>query len=225
MRPLSSSSKWPTSALEQRLSEEGYKVVAGLDEVGRGPLAGPVVAAAVVLSPDSDVLLHGIVRDSKQLSHKTRVLAYERILDCALTYSVGSCASSLIDRIGIVSATRLAMLRAVKSLEVRPDHLLIDALDLPTLDIDQTSLIKGDVNCLTISAASVVAKVTRDRLMESVFHIKYPGYGFATHKGYGTRAHLVALNRIGPSPIHRRSFAPVRELLRRRERVPTRPLT
>lgn len=225
MRPLNASSKWPTANLEQRLRGEGYKVVAGLDEVGRGSLAGPVVAAAVVLNPDSDVRLRGIVRDSKQLSHKTRALAYKHILDCALTYSVGSCAANVIDRIGIVSATRLAMLRAITSLGTRPDHLLIDALDLPTLDIDQTSLIKGDVYCLTISAASVVAKVTRDRLMESVFHIKYPEYGFATHKGYGTEAHLVALNHMGPTPIHRRSFAPVRKFLQGSDLGPTPPMT
>ncbi|HEY65686.1 MAG TPA: ribonuclease HII [Caldilineae bacterium] len=197
---------------ERALWIEGYRYVAGLDEAGRGAWAGPVVAAAVILPPDPAACapLLGCVRDSKQLSPPQRESLLTEIRSVALSVGVGIVPASIIDELGIVSATRLAMSQAVEALSPAPDHLLIDALALPQLDIPQQALIHGDASSLSIAAASIVAKVTRDRILVAL-DARYPGYGFARHKGYGTAAHREALYRLGPCVEHRRSFRPVQE--------------
>jgi ribonuclease HII len=196
----------PSYEYEQALHAAGHEVVAGVDEVGRGPLAGPVVAAAVIATPDAP--FHTPVADSKQLTPAARQrLAAELIerVPCAL----GLATVAEIDAFGIAAATRLAMTRAILALPRRPTAVLIDAVRLPHLPIEQRSIIHGDAACWAIAAASVVAKVERDRLMDELDR-RYPGYGLARHKGYGTPEHLAALARLGPSPEHRRSFAPLR---------------
>ncbi len=199
----------PTYRWEKALLAEGCTAVAGLDEVGRGPLAGPVVAGVAVLPEYPRGRWTRLVRDSKQLSAKQRRIALEHLQEAGAILRIGVCSSEEIDEIGILNATKLAMMRAVDLLMFRPQHLLLDAIELPSLDIPQTSIIKGDATCLSIAAASIVAKVTRDAMMEQM-DAQYPGYGFARHKGYGTRVHIESLNRLGPCPIHRYSFAPVR---------------
>lgn len=186
-------------------------VVAGIDEAGRGALAGPVAAGAVVLQNSDDIQskLSG-VRDSKEMSHRQRVKWLEVILREALGCQVGFASPAEIDELGIVPATRLAAIRALAKLGITPGHLLIDALSIPGAGIEETSLIKGDRRCLSIACASVAAKVTRDRYMVEVEE-KYPGYGFATHKGYGTKTHREAIARLGGCEIHRMSFAPLRQ--------------
>lgn len=203
----------PTTEYEDALRSLGFVAVAGVDEVGRGPLAGPVVAGAVILPEQlpSDGL--ELLRDSKQLTASQRDAAAAYIARHALAHGCGAASADEIDRIGIVPATRLAMARAIDLLDTPPDHLLVDALDLPALRLPQTSLVKGDARCRSIAAASIIAKVTRDRLMSTVYEERYPGYGFASHKGYGSPEHLRALARLGPTPSHRRTFAPVRALL------------
>jgi ribonuclease HII len=200
----------PTAEHEQSFLAQGYSRVAGVDEAGRGCWAGPVVAAAVVFSPQilaQPELLTG-VDDSKQLSPAMREAAYERVLAIAAGVGVGVVPAYLIDAYGIVPATRLAMLTALLKLPCAPDALLIDAVPLRELPLPQLALVKGDGRCLSIAAASVVAKVTRDRLMLTADKA-FPGYGFAAHKGYGTAIHQRALALHGPSAIHRRSFAPL----------------
>ena len=195
------------------LLRQGYSYVAGLDEAGRGCLAGPVVAAAVILPlehPDCAALFEG-VRDSKQLTAQAREHLYESITQSALAVGVGSGPVELIDERNILQATKYAMRAALKTLSLQPQALLLDALLLPDIELPQRSLIKGDARCLSIAAASIIAKVTRDRLMLHL-HEQYPMYGFARHKGYGTEEHLAALREYGATPIHRQSFAPVREL-------------
>lgn len=189
-------------------------MIAGIDEAGRGCLAGPVVAAAVILPLAACSRLDRLagVRDSKLLTAGQRGRLAAEIEDTALGIGVGVSSSWEIDGIGIVGATRRAMRRAVEALELTPDLLLIDALRLPELTYQQQAIIKGDRLCLSIAAASVVAKVRRDEWM-GMLEQAWPGYGFGTHKGYGTVAHLQALTALGPSPIHRRSFAPVTSLL------------
>ena len=208
----STSAITPTQDEEQRLRSDGYLRIAGLDEVGRGPLAGPVVAAAVVL-PDlrneHDRELR-LVRDSKALSPCQRERAAILVRRLAIGIGIGMAGPNDIDRLGIVSATRLAMYRAAEGLPERPDHLLVDALRLAWENVPCTPIVHGDQQCTAIAAASVVAKVHRDALMVE-FDASYPGYGFAAHKGYGTKRHLAALLRSGPTPIHRRSFAPLRQ--------------
>jgi ribonuclease HII len=226
----------PHFQYETRLISQGFTIVAGLDEVGRGTLAGPVVAGAVILPPSlrQDLSAGGrgsggkarwtkLVHDSKQLTAAQREEAYAVLTGHCASFATGACDAADIDRMGIVAATRLAMARALDMLDARPDHLLIDALDLPAIRIPQTPIIKGDAASLSIAAASIIAKVTRDRLMETVFEEQFPGYGFAEHKGYGTAEHMAALYRLGPTPIHRLSFAPVREALEGRRPSHARP--
>ena len=190
---------------ERDLWSEKVKFVAGIDEVGRGPLAGPVVAAAVVFP--HDVHLPGLT-DSKKLSEVKRNDFYERIKEVAVSYGIGHATPEEIDTVNIYQATKLAMNRAVIDLEIPPDFLLVDAMTL-SLPIAQRSIIKGDANSLSIAAASVLAKVTRDRLMNE-YHEQYPEYKFISNSGYGTKEHIEALRLYGATPIHRTSFAPVK---------------
>jgi ribonuclease HII len=193
---------------EADLSRRGYLYPAGVDEAGRGPLAGPVVAAAVVFP--NGLFIEG-VRDSKQLTSLQREKLYQSIQSQAMDYGVGIVDHEVIDRINILQATRLAMRQAVLALKKPPDFLLIDAVDLPDMAIPQLAIVKGDVLCHSIAAASILAKVTRDRLMLE-YHQTYPQYNFFSHKGYGTEEHLKKLKEYGPCPIHRRSFKGVQEL-------------
>lgn len=201
----------PTLQEEIALWEQGYRAVAGIDEVGRGPLAGPVVAAAVIASSGANPPWLQEVRDSKVLRPRQREVLCPRIKEWAVASGVGMADAQTIDSIGILAATRLAMGRAVAQLPSPPDFLLIDGLRLPALPCSQKRVIDGDALCLSIAAASIVAKVFRDNLMAQMEQ-EYPGYGFARHKGYGTREHQSALARLGPCPIHRHSFAPVSRL-------------
>lgn len=194
-------------AEERRLYTEGnesgpVKYIAGVDEVGRGPLAGPVVTAAVILPEDFSILG---VNDSKKLSEKRRDELFDQIKEAAVAYSIGIRDNHDIDRINILEATKEAMTEAVRGLAVRPDHLLIDALTLKDVDIPQTGIVKGDANSVSIAAASILAKVTRDRMMVD-YHETYPDYAFDKNKGYGTKAHYEGLDKAGASPIHRMSF-------------------
>lgn len=176
--------------------------ICGIDEAGRGPLAGPVVAGAVVLKKDAQILY---LNDSKKLSEKRREELYLEIQEKAVSWAVGIAGPERIDEINILQATYEAMREAVSKLSVPPDILLNDAVTIPGLDIPQVSIIKGDAKSLSIAAASVMAKVTRDHMMARYGEL-YPQYGFAKHKGYGTAAHIAALKEFGPCPIHRRSF-------------------
>ena len=188
---------------ERRLWDSGRSLIAGVDEVGRGPLAGPVVAAAVILPHDFDVL--GI-DDSKKLSPKKREELAEVIKEKALAWSVGWVGPERIDEINILEATKEAMTQAVQGLSLQPDHVLIDGnFTVRSLALPQTAIVKGDANSTSIAAASILAKVTRDRYMEEMDAV-YPGYAFASNKGYGTKAHYDGLRAQGPTPIHRRSF-------------------
>jgi ribonuclease HII len=194
------------------LLKQGYCFIAGLDEAGRGCLAGPVVAAAVILPLEEDCLSIFVgVRDSKQLLPHARESLYQVIMQHAVAVAVGFGSVTLIDERNILQATKYAMRAAIAELSTAPQALLLDALMLSDISLPQRSIIKGDASCLSIAAASIVAKVTRDRLMLQL-HELYPAYGFAQHKGYGTEAHLAALHEHGACPIHRRSFAPVRDL-------------
>jgi ribonuclease HII len=202
--------QYPTLREERRLLQAGYEHIAGLDEAGRGAWAGPVVAAAVIL-PLRDFELSEKLRgvcDSKLCTPRQRDILYDRIRTVAVAWATAGVAASRIDEIGIVASTRQAMEACVAELSPTPDALLIDAIRLPAVDIPQRSLNKGDRECLSIAAASILAKVTRDRLMVSLGRT-HPDYGFARHKGYGTRAHRQALDTLGPLCMHRWSFAPV----------------
>ncbi len=195
------------------LFQQGYCFVAGVDEAGRGCLAGPVVAAAVILPLPLDgegLARFAGVRDSKQLTPQARDSLYDTIMQHAVAVAVGTGAVELIDSQNILQATKHAMCEAIARLSPPPQALLLDAVRLPTVPLPQRSIIKGDALCLSIAAASIIAKVTRDRLMLAL-HEQYPLYGFSQHKGYGTEQHLAALKQHGPCPIHRRSFSPVRE--------------
>ena len=188
---------------ERRLWESGRSYIAGVDEVGRGPLAGPVVAAAVILPRDFDVL--GI-DDSKKLSPKKREELFEVIKEKALAWAVGWVGPERIDEINILEATKEAMTQAVQGLSLQPDHVLIDGnFTVRALVLPQTAIVKGDANSTSIAAASILAKVTRDRYMEEM-DLVYPGYAFASNKGYGTKAHYDGLKAQGPTPIHRKTF-------------------
>lgn len=200
----------PNLKHEQRLWTEGFSAVAGLDEAGRGALAGPVVAGAVVLPTEAE--LTGIwaeVRDSKALSPARREEMAERIRAEAAAWAVGEASASEIDAIGIAPATRLVMQRAIAMLPTRPDYLLLDWVRLTTVNLPQESYTKGDARIVSIAAASILAKVHRDGLLVALDR-RYPLYGFASHKGYGAAVHLAALKQHGPCPAHRMSFAPIR---------------
>ncbi|GCF11138.1 ribonuclease HII [Dictyobacter arantiisoli] len=202
----------PTLVEEMALFEQGYSFIAGLDEAGRGCLAGPVVAGAVILPEREDTLeLFDGVNDSKKLSPATRDRLYDHIMQHAVSVGVGIGSVDEIDTRNILQATKYAMQLALQQLKPTPQALLLDAIYLPKVPLPQRSIIKGDARSLSIAAASIIAKVTRDRIMVAL-HQEYPEYGFEQHKGYGTAAHLDALHRHGATPQHRRSFAPVREL-------------
>lgn len=199
----------PNLEIEQPLWQAGYRAIAGLDEAGRGALAGPVAVGVVLLPPAAAASLSRTlngVRDSKQLTPPQRERWAERIRQVAMDWAVGFASAGEIDRWGIVAAVRLAALRALSALRYPPDYLLTDfQLHLSSLDLPQTSLVDGDALSLTIAAASILAKTARDAYMIEMERL-YPGYGFAQHKGYATQQHRQALQRLGPSPLHRRSF-------------------
>jgi ribonuclease HII len=205
----------PNLSFERTFWQSGLRYVAGLDEAGRGALAGPVAVGAVILPCDprgpsnfrqARFTPLNSVRDSKQMTAEARESAAGGIKQVALAWSVAFASSEEIDSDGIVRATRLAALRALQELSILPEYLLTDfRLELPQLDISQTALVRGDAHCLTIAAASVLAKTTRDAVM-SVLDSQHPGYGLGTHKGYGTLAHRRALKELGYSPVHRKSF-------------------
>ena len=203
----------PDLCFEQNLWAVNVTLIAGIDEAGRGALAGPVTAAALILPPDPALLdrLAG-VRDSKQLTPQARSYWSERLRLTAIAWGVGYASHMEIDSLGILPATRLAAQRAIDDLAQPPQHLLIDYLFLPDCPLPQTALIKGDARCLSIAGASILAKTARDAFMQHYEGI-YPGYGFASHKGYCTQQHVQAIQRLGPCPLHRRSFAPLKDLL------------
>jgi ribonuclease HII len=199
----------PSFDQERALWTGGCRCVAGVDEAGRGALAGPVVAAAVVVAPeDAGTPVWSLVRDSKLLTPAQRKELEREIQACALTWAVGAADAATVDNLGIASATRLAMSHAIAALKPPADFLLIDWVRLPQLAIPQRSQSKADRDIVSVAAASILAKVHRDRWMVAL-HEQYPQYGFAGHKGYGAAAHLAALDRWGPCPEHRRSFAPL----------------
>ena len=209
MKRNATSKTAPDYSEESILIDKGYSLIAGLDEVGRGTLAGPVVAGVVILPVNPEYPWVKDIRDSKMLTPKRR----ERILkdmekDC-LAIQTGSASVAEIDQDGIVKATSLAMKRALKSLPLEPQYLLLDAFPLPEINIPQKAIVKGDVHCLSIAAASIAAKVFRDKIMVEKDKT-YPGYGFASNKGYGTKEHLDQLSKEGPCDIHRYSFAPIK---------------
>ncbi|HKZ70838.1 MAG TPA: ribonuclease HII [Anaerolineales bacterium] len=207
----------PSLRLERRFLSQGHRLIAGIDEAGRGAWAGPVVAAAVILPLDRPNLLSILkgVNDSKQLTAREREKFFGAIREAAVSIGVGGAGPGEVDRDGLIAATRAAMQRAVVMLHPQPEALLIDAVNLQSLiSIPQHFLNYGDSISLSIAAASIVAKVTRDRAM-TVLDSRYPGYGFARHKGYGTAVHRAVLEQIGVSEVHRASYAPVKELLQK----------
>lgn len=195
---------------ENELYNLGINLVAGIDEVGRGPLVGPVVACAVILPKD---FYMEEINDSKKLSEKKREMLYSVIIENAISVGIGVKSEKVIDEVNIYEATKLAMIDAVNNLSVKPEHLLIDAMKLD-IDIPQTSIIKGDSKSESIAAASIVAKVTRDRMLDEL-DLVYPEYDFKNNKGYGTKKHLEAIKKYGVIDEHRRSFSPVSDVLKR----------
>ena len=188
---------------ESELRNKGYKYICGIDEAGRGPLAGPVVVASVIMPENS--MIEG-VNDSKKVSEKKREKLYDLILEKAISYGVGIIGQDEIDEINILNATKKGLTTSLKELTQKPDLIIVDALThIDTLGIPYESIIKGDAKCYSISAASIIAKVTRDRIMREWDKI-YPQYGFAQHKGYGTSAHINAIKEYGPCPLHRKTF-------------------
>jgi ribonuclease HII len=197
------------SVSEKRLKAEGFTRIAGVDEAGRGPLAGPVVAAACILPEGT---LFERLNDSKQVDPGTRERLFEEITTSTALYGIGIVDVEIIDRINILQATFLAMRKAIEALPLQPDYILIDGNQIPHLPIPTESLVQGDALSISIAAASILAKVTRDRIMEEL-HLQYPQYGFKQHKGYATEQHLEAIHTFGPSPTHRKSFDPVKSIL------------
>jgi len=194
---------------EENARNTGYQAIAGIDEVGRGPLAGPVVSAAVILDPNKPAIIG--LNDSKKLSLKKRLALYETIYQRAAAVKVGIVTSSEIDRMNILEASKLAMQEAFENLAVAPDYLLIDAVEIKS-SIPQESLVKGDMKSNSIAAASIIAKVTRDNMMKA-YAKDYPNYGFSSNMGYGTKEHIEGLKHHGATPIHRHSFSPVGKYL------------
>jgi ribonuclease HII len=206
-------SEKPNRKEEKALNSKGYHRIAGIDEAGRGALAGPVVAAAVILPENADFKWLAKVRDSKLLNGKTRETILVLMQEYQIEIGVGIVSASVIDNINILNATKKAMLLAVEQFNSPPDYVLIDAVVLPKLRTPQKNIIKGDRTCITISCASVVAKVTRDRIMMELDK-EYPEYKFCNHKGYSTSEHIKCLQSFGASKVHRFTFGPVRELAR-----------
>lgn len=195
---------------EDNCRSQGYRLIAGVDEAGRGPLAGPVAAGAVILPEDIEALTG--VNDSKQLTAGKRKQLAEQIKEAALGWSVDLATVEEIERLNIRNASFLAMARAVDKLDVKPEILLVDGFIIPGVKIKQQAIVGGDAKSLSIAAASILAKVERDKIMEE-YHALYPQYGFDKHKGYGTRQHIEAIMQYGPCPVHRRDFKPVRSYL------------
>ena len=202
----------PSFTEERILEAQGYRYIAGVDEAGRGSLAGPVVAAAVILPRRRKAPWFRLVKDSKQLRLATRELLFHHIHEATAAIGVGVVQREVIDTQGIVKATRLAMKAAIDQLSPPAETLLIDYMSLPEVKLPQKGLVNGDSLCFSIACASIIAKVTRDSLMIELDRA-YPGYGLARHKGYGTREHIACLSRLGPSPVHRHSFKPVRNMM------------
>lgn len=198
----------PSFNEEERIHQLGYRFIAGVDEVGRGCIAGPVVAAAVILPFPSELPWLSQVRDSKQLTPAKRQAIFSLARDAEIPTGLGMVHNTVIDEHGIVKATQLAMKQAINRLPITPDYILIDAMTLPEISTPQQNIIHGDCLSLSIACASIMAKVSRDEYMVQQDNL-YPGYGLARHKGYGTRDHISSLEELGPSPIHRLSFAPV----------------
>jgi len=204
--------QFPNLDEEDKLKSQGYELIAGIDEVGRGALAGPVVASAVILPHPASLPWLGLVRDSKELNSRKRESLFDLINKEAVAVGIGIVPSQVIDSVNILKATKLAMVQAVGKLPKQPNFLLIDRVTLSQCPIPQRGITRGDKLCLSIACASIIAKVTRDRMMGE-FDQTYPGYGFAQHKGYGTGRHISCLRKLGPSPIHRLYFAPVRNII------------
>jgi len=204
----------PSFAEERILEAQGYQHIAGIDEAGRGALAGPVVAAAVILPCHVDVPWLNLVKDSKQLSPAKRELLFPYIHKIAVATGIGLASHEVIDTNGIIKATQSAMRSAIDQLSPPPETLLIDYMHLPDVELPQKGITKGDSLCFSIACASIIAKVTRDHLMMELDKV-YPGYELARHKGYGTEKHLACLYRLGPSPIHRQSFRPVKDMIKK----------
>ena len=202
----------PSFAEEQKLEAHGYRLIAGIDEVGCGAIIGPVVAAAVILPSGLDTPWLNQVKDSKQLTPGRREFLSYHINEMAISVGTGLVPHDVIDTQGLTKARRLAMKLAIDQLAPPPEALLIDYISLPNVPLPQKGITNGDSLCISIACASIIAKVTRDHLMIELDRT-YPGYGLAKHKGYGTREHLSCLRRLGPSPIHRRSFKPVRDVI------------
>jgi len=205
-------SQLPNLDEEDKLKSQGYELIAGIDEVGRGALAGPVVAGAVILPNPANLPWLELVRDSKELNSRKRDSLFDLINKEAVAVGIGIIPPQTIDSINILKATKLAMMQAVEKLTRQPSFLLIDRITLSQCPIPQRGITRGDKLCLSIACASIIAKVTRDRIMEE-FDQTYPGYGFARHKGYGTGKHISCLRKLGPSPIHRLYFAPVKNII------------
>jgi ribonuclease HII len=202
----------PSLAEEKALRAEGFRLIAGVDEVGRGALMGPVLAAAVIMPDTVKAHWKSRVRDSKQLSPEAREHLYPYIKESAISVGVSSIPNDIIDTIGIARATCMAMMTAVQQLAPQPQFLLIDYVRLHELMIPQKGIVDGDSRCFSIACASIIAKVTRDRMVTAMDR-DYPGYNFAGHKGYGTREHFACLRQLGPCPLHRRSFRPVSDII------------
>ena len=211
---MTSNLQIPSFTEERILEAQGYRYIAGIDEAGRGALAGPVVAAAVILPYHIVAPWLNLVKDSKRLSPTKRELLFHHIHEVAVSTGIGLIPHDLVDAKGIIGATRLAMKLAIDQLSPPPQSLLIDYLHLPEVRLPQKGITNGDSLCFSIACASIIAKVTRDQLMVA-FDRAYPGYGLAQHKGYGTKQHFACLVRLGPCPIHRQSFRPIREIMLR----------
>ena len=202
----------PSFDEEKILEAQGYRYIAGIDEVGRGALAGPVVAAAVILPDHIDTPWLNLVKDSKQLSPIKREFLFYHIREIAIAVGTGLVSNEVVDAQGIIKATQLAMVTAIDQLSPSPETLLIDYMHLPEIKLPQKGMVNGDSRCFSIACASIIAKVIRDQVMVA-FDRVYPGFALAQHKGYGTKKHLFYLHRLGPSSIHRHSFKPVKDMI------------